>query len=765
MKMGSNKANRDRRRAKKDQRRRQRLERQHVNRARSGPKPLVVTALPELPHLASEDWDRWCESRTSACAIAQGELIELLEHYGWPTILAAAFLYKSMVSFTPGRAVQHNDQPVQPVLEFMQAMALTLPPETALTRPVPQSVIFKAFELAEAVVVGGMIPSRRPGTDTDTDPQREMVLDMLRMHTLCVRGPGYPHQIEALTEAVLERTHRSPDYDPRFIRELLNYLDQEVENRINGFREVVGPTTSIRTWAEAEAHIFQHMPRTPEMENAVRTWRDRGDPGAVAYVILETKLVDTVFSFEPDQLIAKFGEERGRTAISLLDGWSLEAGALVDAVREYIPAQNPVWNQPFIKLSDFCYFLPIPTILNAFRWDLIEAALAAVPQRLESYERARSRVLEDATARELGRLFETSSIYPSAKWTDPRNGKLYESDVIVVFDHWIIIVECKAHAARGPARRGSPDRARKLGQEVFRGASEQSNRLSSHFRSGTVVHLNTDRGPLVLEPHRHRIVERLTVTLDFIGSTAARRDRQAALAQKGSAEDFAVAMPITDLQIMVDALQVPERALHYLHNRPALETRLYFAGDETDLLALYLRTRFSSGYLKQHAGQFRDISSLGRIFDRWYLPNPELAPGPVGRLRDRPFWASLIAQVKRSGGLGWSRTASLLSGVPFELQEQAEKGIEKLRKRVRRATGFPEHNGVCRLDADWEGTEVVAFWVHPDGAGREDVRERMNATVQNVFAKSSSVQVALVIALPATPRDEYPYSLSVTATR
>lgn len=750
----------------KELRRKRRKEKAQARRDRPfEAKPLFLSnmPMPQVGALSAERWTAWVEERAAVRDARRAELLGLLESSSWPVLLAAAFLYNNTVGFNDGDPVEIDDEPIQPAIEYMQVLALTLPPDRTELAPVPGADTQRALELAKEIVFDQTVPKSFPGGSDDHD--RSMVLHLLQVHAATVRGPGYPHQIEFLTRAVLARTRRSEALDPVFLADLIGWLDAEVERRLNAFRGVLGPAIKIDTWEAAEAHVFQFLHPSEESLAAFRSWRAAGSPGGVALAVLETRLVDVVFSFAPAQLIDEFGEQRGGWGAAALERWSIAPGGLAGTVLDYLIGENPVWTRPIVKLDDQLYFLPIPTVLTSFRWELIERALEGDQDQLESYWKARSNVLEEATATEMGRLFGPDAVHRSAKWVDPTDGKQYETDVLVVYDRCIIVVECKAHAARGPARRGSPDRAKKLGRGVFHDAGRQSARLRALLDGGGAVEMATDRGPLRIEPDGHRLVERLTVTIDFIGSLASRRDAQAALAQAGSIEDFAIAMPITDLQIVVDALEIPERALHYLQQRPSLETRFYFAGDETDLLALYLRTRFSSGFLKEVEGGFLHLGSLGRTFDSWYLPSPGLAAGPSGRLTDTPFWSGILKQVRTSGGHGWLRTAAILVGVPIELQRDAERSVRRLRKRVSRARRFLAEKNMLVVEAAWDQSEVIVFVVHPDAADRDAVRQQVQDAAQAILDQDGRVSVALVIALRETPLSEYAYSMALTAVR
>lgn len=749
------------RRREKVQRRKRRQTKGQNRRQANMPKPLIFSPLPSLPSLSSEDYAQWSTARADKVSSVRTELLDVLGHTSWPMVLASNFLYRSTAAVSPKQAVEFADVSVQPAIEYLQALALTLPRDRMTIRPIPGTVAERAFMLADQIVSSILLPMKDP--QTEADPQRGLVLELLRGHAISVRGPGYPHQVDTLTKAVLSRTHSNEKVEPLFLLDLLTYLDQEIERRINEFVQILGPTSKIKTWEEATATLTRHLPQHVDIVDIVQSWRDIAEPRVAAHIILETLLMGAL-SFTEIQLKGHFGEPRGALASQTLHAWSMEPGDLASANLDHIPTDNPVWSRPVIALPDGVYFLPNPAALHSFRWELIERALSADSAQLESYRRARAKVLEDSTASEFERLFGKEAVHRACTWADPRDGRSYESDVLVVFDLWLIIVECKAHASRGAARRGAPEGAKKLGQGIFYGAGEQSARLKSLLETGAKVEIQSNQGFLSLQPDKYRRIERLTVTFDFIGSISARRHAQAALAQKGTLEAFAIAMPITDLQILVDALETPERALHYLHNRPALETRFYFAGDETDLLALYLRTRFSSGHLKQFSNSFISLA-LSRSFDSWYLPSPELAAGPSGRLRDVPLWKDLLDQVKKLRGEGWSCSAVILSGVPMELQVDAERAVGQLRRRVAEAGDFLRGSDVIVLQANWDESEVVALWVHPDSASREEVRRRNEAIAQNVIDGNATIQCVLVISLIQTPTPQFAYTMSRLAVR
>ena len=121
--------------------------------------------------------------------------------------------------------------------------------------------------------------------------------------------------------------------------------------------------------------------------------------------------------------------------------------------------------------------------------------------------------------------------------------------------------------------------------------------------------------------------------------------------------------------------------------------------------------------------------------------------------------------MKLAADEGWAWTASILAGVPVTQQVEAEGAVAKLRRRVARRGRFLEKNNVAVLQADWEASEVVALWVHPDAASREEVRRRIRSVAQEVMDNDSQIRLAIVIALRQTPRLDAAYSMLFAAVR
>lgn len=80
----------------------------------------------------------------------------------------------------------------------------------------------------------------------------------------------------------------------------------------------------------------------------------------------------------------------------------------------------------------------------AFAFDMFEDLIDADKPLKTAYETARAKVLEAELRRLATVAFPGAEVFTSIKWTSDEDGKLYETDVVVIIDKTLLIFEAKA---------------------------------------------------------------------------------------------------------------------------------------------------------------------------------------------------------------------------------------------------------------------------------------------------------------------------------
>src|SRR5262249_39771131 len=131
-----------------------------------------------------------------------------------------------------------------------------------------------------------------------------------------------------------------------------------------------------------------------------------------------------VYTIHPRDLVERSRVEADATR-RLLDRWSLSF-AQVTVVPDWLILDNPVWQQPFIRLDDDLYFCACIQSVSSFMLARLEGLLDN-KCLATSYAEVRSEFLESEVERIFGERFGSEHVYRAVKWRDSEVGKDYEA--------------------------------------------------------------------------------------------------------------------------------------------------------------------------------------------------------------------------------------------------------------------------------------------------------------------------------------------------
>lgn len=161
--------------------------------------------------------------------------------------------------------------------------------------------------------------------------------------------------------------------------------------------------------------------------------------------------------FEIDmQVLAAVVRDVPRTALdALFDRLSVSPGDLAQANPDHLHLDNPIWRKPFVKFDGRLFCFTPQTLFWAQDEVLAELATSIWQQPAQNLGEARGAALERLLGETLTKMLPHARVLTSSKWTDPRDGRGYETDAIVLIDGMVLIWEAKSVALSAIARRGS----------------------------------------------------------------------------------------------------------------------------------------------------------------------------------------------------------------------------------------------------------------------------------------------------------------------
>ena len=191
----------------------------------------------------------------------------------------------------------------------------------------------------------------------------------------------------------------------------------------------------------------------------------------------DLKLSD-IFSFSFKQVESFFPKTEDKKSFrEILDKLSYQFEELKEQNKEHIILDNPVSHRPFIKVDNDSYFSAIWGSLPHYALDILEDLVWQNGSLRNKYTDSKAKYLEDQTERLFRTYFPNAEIKRGSIWKDPKTGKEYENDLIVLIDSFAIVVEEKSGIISDPAKRGAPERLFKTLKHLMEEPSEQALRF------------------------------------------------------------------------------------------------------------------------------------------------------------------------------------------------------------------------------------------------------------------------------------------------
>lgn len=366
---------------------------------------------------------------------------------------------------------------------------------------------------------------------------------------------------------------------------------------------------------------------------------------------------------------------------SILDRLVLEPGSLTDEQFEHLHLDNPVRRRPFVKLEGRFYCFAPSSIADS-QGDILEDLLAqSVKKVREKLGRARSLALEAMAQETLRRMFPNAEILEGAHWTDPRDGRGFETDIVVMLDGMIFIVEAKSNVVSSKSRRGSGKWFDDLDSIVLK-ACEQAGRLGGLLsdRNAKAITLTGEFGTRVIKPDAVKGVIKFGVSLERVtfGSHTPGSFLHDRIVAAGL--DPMPILTIGDLWQIERLLDNEAQRFHYLLRRAQLDGEMTFVADEQDLIALYLVNGFNDENLKGHAV---DVYGLSANL-RFYQPEtPHYDPRVPLPILVTPLWRYLISESETTRLPSWRMVAYDLLHFTADEQDRFRKDLVAAKRMVR----------------------------------------------------------------------------------
>ncbi|MCA9828197.1 MAG: hypothetical protein KC444_07400 [Nitrosopumilus sp.] len=355
-------------------------------------------------------------------------------------------------------------------------------------------------------------------------------------------------------------------------------------------------------------------------------------------------------------------------------------------------SDNILFYKPIIKISDDSFFIPKADILKYKLDSLLEYLLQDEKEKKTktwiSYDDAKSKYLENKTYEFFSRVFPQKYLYQNLfyKFEDKRS----ETDLVLIYDEKIFIIESKSNHVPLSAKRGGITSLEHSLKKIIKKAYDQAVNVRMYIESKDLVEFENKKGEVILTINSKETNFEffyINVTLENLGSIGTNL-KELDVLKSFTKNEYPWSVNLYDLDIISDCIPEPAYFIHYLEQRiKAQNQNIFHSVEEIDFLGYYHKVgNFYRELLDPDlkASHISIAPEYYDVLDKHYLfgeQKPELVmPSTLDKL---------IKNMQKYHQKGFTKITSLLLDFPQEQRKMISKSIEeKFNKTVK--TGKPD---------------------------------------------------------------------------
>jgi hypothetical protein len=575
-------------------------------------------------------------------------------------------------------------------LEILQAFAL-MEDRAVTARPLLDEAIRlkeELREIGEAMKLQSFFYIREGMTDEEMERQR--LIGTMRAQTTAIRNWAYHHQMFRMTSELMGKIQ--PEFENRFgldpqkLVVMLVGLTETMQRKFDAHTEKVLKFYRKTDVARMVASYHEAFPDTVRMDE--KQFEELFESAGREVSRLRTLLVchsdlrlADIFTVTLEELVQLYKDPGCENQLaSLLDSWSYSFGDLKERNAEYFVLDNPCLRRPFIKISDGSYFTGVFGVLPHIMLPLIESIVVGDASIKTKYERVRAKYLEDQTEALFRNSFPNAKISRGNKWTDPKSGTMYENDLAVILDTFMIIVECKSGSIDPPTKRGAPDSLKELVDKLIVEPAQQAGRFIDFLRTNkdqyTFRPENSPTDTFTNAGVRYYIPCGVTFeNMGMIGTNI--KLPIGAGFVKRDWKTLASSISLADLECVFELLPLESEKIHYLARRREFERHVEYHADEIDLLGFYLDNGFNIGQAEYDGKMALMMPLKSKELDPYFVGTAEGRNIQKPTLQMTEWWKSLLTYLAQKRPDRWLETSYVLLNTIKEDQEKCQKEFEK----------------------------------------------------------------------------------------
>jgi hypothetical protein len=431
----------------------------------------------------------------------------------------------------------------------------------------------------------------------------------------------------------------------------------------------------------------------------------------------------------------------------ILDNLSITFGDLNELPVEYIFLANPVWRKPLIKIKEKKYFCCMPQMFSSHIFRILDALGETHNGFAEIISKHRSDFLEKEIEVLFKKAFTGSKVFCNYKWKVTKDLE-YETDLIVSYDTFLIIIEAKSGKITQEALRGAPDRLKNDLNKVLIEPALQSQRLYERILKNDIP----ENFPFNLSNTRN--ILRISISLEDFATV---QSNISILYETGWVDNSIMLPPtfsIADLQVVFDILPTSSFRLHYIKRRAELERHKRYFGCEIDLLGAYIESSFDFGNYEFNTEPIFFTETSKKIDDYYIMSEKGNPPKP--ELKITRWWNDIIIRLEERSTLGFSEVALALLNYSYDKQQEIIKLFENVKNNCFIGYATPNcQNSVITTANDEIDTSMVFLAYR--GVQESERHILANNIKDQAFSVNDKIKRVVVFGFNVDYIHSYPY--------
>lgn len=608
-----------------------------------------------------------------------------------------------------------KDPIVQFHVELLQALALQIDEEDREIKPFLGKNAVKIEKLIKKISIS-LINKRIANINADDEKEFKKLLniELFRTQNMSVRNWGYPEQVLRLTKDLFKPIDNIIEKELNIsiikliemVESLLNHLEYKLNEKTKAMSKIFH-SKNINEMVDIFTEYYSFGEKEKLLNMATKA-PSKEDFANYLIFVLGDQLNSFIYMFELADCIRFYpGEVDENILNNILDSWSHEIGELKEFNTDFIFFGNPIWDKPLIKLNKNSYCWPIPGTFFSFCIELMENIIQDNKRLKEIYERRKGTFLENNVENLFRKFFKNAKVYPKLERVDIDG----ETDLLVIVDTYVFIIESKSGKISASARRGASKTLKREIKKLLIDSSEQATKLADYIKNklGVLEFTNKKKDKVIIDFSNVKHIYTFSVTFDLFGPIASRTPILLEASLVDDKLDISPSMTLADLEMLFEILETDSEKIHYFARRSQLDKNTIYNADEPDLLAFYLKTGFNIVKTEFDEMPLELYGESEEVFNDYYLNKNHVDNNiiPKPRPRRTRWWQDIINKVEATKNPCWTEVAVQLLNIAYEDQIKFEEGIEKVKKIVNKDWKIPEHINQVILTNELGGHEEL----------------------------------------------------------